>query len=92
MRTVTSRVINNYKKNGVTFSSFIKEDDDNNNNTEKMELRKPRLFVEQVFEMKKAIPEFDEQSLTDEIDTLIAGVIYKKCFFVELGKNQYFSF
>lgn len=72
MRAVTSQVIQNYKRRMVQRTS---ETDENNNEVKiSSELRKPRIFVDQCFEMKKQLKDFDQQSLTDEIDTLIAGV------------------
>lgn len=76
MRRISKIVIDTFKRNGPRRLSV----DENNNNVETkpisngIELRKPRIFVDQVFEMAKSIEEFDEQSITDEIDTLIAGV------------------
>lgn len=78
MRAVSAKVINNFKKR----MSQRTVTTDENNNIEKptfeekptCQLRKPKIFVEQVFEMRKMLKDFDQQSLQDEIDTLIAGV------------------
>lgn len=68
MRTVSSRVIKNaeekYKKSNIKLIDNIKS-----------ELRKPCLFIEQVYKLFNYSEQFDEQQLKDEIDTLIAGVI-----------------
>lgn len=73
MRAVSAKVIQNFQKRK---SQRTVTTDENNNPVEKhtSELRRPKLFVEQVFEMRKVLKEFDQQSLQDEIDTLIAGV------------------
>lgn len=71
MRVITTKVIDAYKKNGRRSLTL---DENNNQDTVATELRKPRLFVNQVFQMANEIDEFDEQCITDEIDTLIAGV------------------
>lgn len=72
MRRITAKVINAFKA-----QQRQNEGTDLNNNEAKDttdELRKPRIFVDQVYEMARTIDEFDDQSITDEIDTLIAGV------------------
>ncbi|XP_063695952.1 cytochrome P450 4c21-like isoform X1 [Culicoides brevitarsis] len=65
LRTVSSRVIENAEKTYVKpVSSELNV---------KSELRKPCIFVEQVYKLFQYTKEFDEQMLKDEIDTLIAG-------------------
>lgn len=66
MRTVSSRVIEHAEKN------YIKPVPQELN--VKSELRKPCIFVEQVYKLFQYTKNFDEQMLKDHIDTLIAGV------------------
>lgn len=78
LRTFTTRVINNYKKKEQKMKENKFIEDLNNNDVKSrddmIELRKPNIFVDKVFELKKKLPDFDNKCLTDEIDTLIAGV------------------
>lgn len=66
LRTVSARVIENAEK------TFVKPVPQELN--VKSELRKPCVFVEQVYKLFQYTKDFDEQMLKDEIDTLIAGV------------------
>uniref|UniRef100_A0A336LJB5 CSON006028 protein n=1 Tax=Culicoides sonorensis TaxID=179676 RepID=A0A336LJB5_CULSO len=65
LRTVSSRVIENAEK---TYMKPVP-----NELNVKSELRKPCVFVEQVYKLFQYTKEFDEQMVKDEIDTLIAG-------------------
>lgn len=66
LRTVSDRVIQNAEK------AYMKPIPKELN--VKSELRKPCIFVEQVYKLFQYTKDFDEQMLKDEIDTLIAGV------------------
>lgn len=72
LRTVSARVIENAQK------TYVKPVPTELN--VKSELRKPCIFVEQVYKLFQYTKDFDEQMLKDEIDTLIAGVSRKLSF------------
>lgn len=80
LRTFTTRVINNFKRKQQQPKKVTEFIEDCNNNDVKSgtqdssELRKPKVFVDKVFELAESLPEFDNKCITDEIDTLIAGV------------------
>lgn len=84
LRTFTTSVIKNFKQKQQPREVPEYIEDCNNNDVknevqESSVLRKPKVFVDKVFELAQSLPEFNNKCVTDELDTLIAGVsIFQK--------------
>uniref|UniRef100_A0A336K189 CSON006028 protein n=1 Tax=Culicoides sonorensis TaxID=179676 RepID=A0A336K189_CULSO len=85
LKSYTTKVIHNFKRKQQRkkiYSDKLIEDlkNNNKNDTENDDqefsgLRKPKVFVDKVFELAEKLPEFNNQCITDEIDTLMAGCL-----------------